>query len=188
MFIDLHGINCFIKVGSAPANAQVKLAMRAVPTGANTVPVSKPFLTFTCRGPNLNMVQDLPISKPHLPAGMPLLPRRVVHPLLPFVPASLKHWILRTFQMTDRDRPPGDGQGHHTSMSILLGSARRGAAHPGDHHQQVANDGPNPDIVFRELPRRSLVPIQEECHIACKFNTSKGAKCIWAWAQWDEDL
>ncbi|BDA43309.1 hypothetical protein COCOBI_04-3210 [Coccomyxa sp. Obi] len=47
---------------------EVKLAMRAVPTGANTAPVSKPFLTFTCRGPNLNMVQDLPISKPHLPA------------------------------------------------------------------------------------------------------------------------
>ena len=29
---------------------------------------AKPFLTFTCRGPNLNMVQDLPISKPHSPA------------------------------------------------------------------------------------------------------------------------
>ncbi len=50
-------------------HAQVKLAMRAVPTGTNTPPVSKPFLTFTCRGLNLNMVQDLPISKPHLPAG-----------------------------------------------------------------------------------------------------------------------
>ena len=47
---------------------QVKLAMRSVPMPGDAPSVPKPFLTFTCRGPNLNMVQDLPISKPHLPA------------------------------------------------------------------------------------------------------------------------
>ena len=40
----------------------------------------KPFLTFTCRGPNLNMVQDLPISKPHMPARAPAPPARACPP------------------------------------------------------------------------------------------------------------
>lgn len=52
---------------------QVKLAMRSVPMPGDAPSVPKPFLTFTCRGSNLNMVQDLPISKPHLPERM-LLP------------------------------------------------------------------------------------------------------------------
>ena len=47
---------------------QVKLTMRSVPMPGGAPSVPKPFLTFTCRGPNLNMVQDLPISKPHMPA------------------------------------------------------------------------------------------------------------------------
>ena len=50
---------------------QVKLTMRSVPMPGDAPSVPKPFLTFTCRGPNLNMVQDLPISKPHLPARAP---------------------------------------------------------------------------------------------------------------------
>ncbi|CAK0780782.1 hypothetical protein CVIRNUC_005173 [Coccomyxa viridis] len=47
---------------------EVKLTMRSVPMPGGAPSVPKPFLTFTCRGPNLNMVQDLPISKPHMPA------------------------------------------------------------------------------------------------------------------------
>ena len=48
---------------------QVKLAMRTMPGACNgSQGGAKPFLTFTCRGPNLNMVQDLPISKPHSPS------------------------------------------------------------------------------------------------------------------------
>ena len=59
---------------------QVKLSMRAVPVGHGAPPVSKPFLTFTCRGANLNMVQDLPISKPHPPARAHFpLPTPLVH-------------------------------------------------------------------------------------------------------------
>ena len=55
----------------AAVAVQVKLAMRSVPMPGDAPSVPKPFLTFTCRGPNLNMVQDLPISKPHLPARAP---------------------------------------------------------------------------------------------------------------------
>jgi hypothetical protein len=47
---------------------QAKLSMRSVPAGAGKPPASKPFLTFTCRGSSLSMVQDLPISRPHGPA------------------------------------------------------------------------------------------------------------------------
>ena len=61
----MSGVNVFLAV------MQVKLSMRSVPVGNNSPPVPKPFLTFTCRGPNLNMVQDLPISKPHAPARAP---------------------------------------------------------------------------------------------------------------------
>lgn len=42
---------------------QVKLAMRSGPMPSAAPAMPKPFLTFTCRGPNLNMIQNLPISK-----------------------------------------------------------------------------------------------------------------------------
>ena len=38
----------------------MKLTERPVPGGGR-----RPFLTFICRGPNLHMVQDLPVSRPH---------------------------------------------------------------------------------------------------------------------------
>ncbi|KAK9845734.1 hypothetical protein WJX81_000857 [Elliptochloris bilobata] len=53
----------------ATERLEVKLAMRKVP-GSDE---SKPFLTFTCRGPNLHMVQDLPISRPHAPGEVDAL-------------------------------------------------------------------------------------------------------------------
>ena len=59
---------------------QVKLTMRSVPMPGGAPSVPKPFLTFTCRGPNLNMVQDLPISKPHMPARAAAPPARVCPP------------------------------------------------------------------------------------------------------------
>ena len=59
---------------------QVKLTMRSVPMPGGAPSVPKPFLTFTCRGPNLNMVQDLPISKPHMPARAPAPTARVCPP------------------------------------------------------------------------------------------------------------
>ena len=59
---------------------QVKLTMRSVPMPGGAPSVPKPFLTFTCRGPNLNMVQDLPISKPHMPARAAAPPAHVCPP------------------------------------------------------------------------------------------------------------
>lgn len=48
--------------------------MRTVPDGGPSGQgTAKPFLTFTCRGPNLHMVQDLPISRPHTPAEVDAL-------------------------------------------------------------------------------------------------------------------
>ncbi|KAK9829193.1 hypothetical protein WJX72_004433 [[Myrmecia] bisecta] len=44
---------------------EMKLAMRSVPVSGGAQPVAKPFLTFVCRGHNLHMVQDLPITKPY---------------------------------------------------------------------------------------------------------------------------
>ena len=46
----------------------MKLTERAVPSGGR-----RPFLTFICRGPNLHMVQDLPVSRPHPPAEVDAL-------------------------------------------------------------------------------------------------------------------
>ncbi len=51
---------------------EVKLAMCNVASGPNGAMQSRPFLTFTSRGANMNMVQDLPISKPY-PAEGPFL-------------------------------------------------------------------------------------------------------------------
>lgn len=47
---------------------QMKLTERPVPGGGR-----RPFLTFICRGPNLHMVQDLPVSRPHAPAEVDAL-------------------------------------------------------------------------------------------------------------------
>lgn len=46
----------------------MKLTERPVPGGGR-----RPFLTFICRGPNLHMVQDLPVSRPHAPAEVDAL-------------------------------------------------------------------------------------------------------------------
>ncbi|KAF5831845.1 DNA damage checkpoint protein [Dunaliella salina] len=47
---------------------EVKLTQKAAPAAAASTPVeSRPYLTFTGRGPNVNLVQDLPISKPYVP-------------------------------------------------------------------------------------------------------------------------
>ena len=44
--------------------------MRQLPRGsASTQPVAKPFLAFSSKGHNLNMVQDMPVSKPLAAAG-----------------------------------------------------------------------------------------------------------------------
>ena len=50
---------------------EVKLALRTVQVADAANPESKPFLSFICRGPDLYMVQDLPISKPYPPSGEP---------------------------------------------------------------------------------------------------------------------
>ncbi len=53
---------------------EVKLTMRALPgSGAEGAPVGRPYLTYTSKGQNLHMVQDLPISKPYPPSGACLL-------------------------------------------------------------------------------------------------------------------
>ena len=70
---------------------QVKLAMRSVPMPGDAPSVPKPILTITCRGPNLNMVQDLPISKPHLPARAP--PARTLSHIT--VLSSVRHQARR---------------------------------------------------------------------------------------------
>ncbi len=85
---------------------QVKLAMRSVPMPGDAPSVPKPFLTFTCRGPNLNMVQDLPISKPHLPARAP--PAR-----------SLSHHAGSTNLDIQACRPP------YADSALLIGKFER---------------------------------------------------------------
>eukprot|EP00884_Botryococcus_braunii_P015936 jgi/Botrbrau1/3025/Bobra.0070s0021.1 len=60
---------------AAAANAadrlEVKLTMRALPgSGGEGAPVPRPYLTYTSKGQNLHMVQDLPISKPYPPSGI----------------------------------------------------------------------------------------------------------------------
>ena len=81
---------------------QVKLTMRSVPMPGGAPSVPKPFLTFTCRGPNLNMVQDLPISKPHMPARAAAPPARVCPPSLAHEPpiglgvhAAVPHLLMK---------------------------------------------------------------------------------------------
>lgn len=50
---------------NAADSLEVKLAMRTLSTGPWTQPVSRPYLTFASKGHNLNMTQDLPVSKPY---------------------------------------------------------------------------------------------------------------------------
>ena len=50
---------------NAADSLEVKLAMRTLSTGPSTQPVSRPYLTFASKGHNLNMTQDLPVSKPY---------------------------------------------------------------------------------------------------------------------------
>ena len=75
---------------------QVKLTMRSVPMPGGAPSVPKPFLTFTCRGPNLNMVQDLPISKPHMPARAAAPPAHVCPPSMLMSPHQPRHACRRT--------------------------------------------------------------------------------------------
>ena len=50
---------------NAADSLEVKLAMRTLSTGPSTQPISRPYLTFASKGHNLNMTQDLPVSKPY---------------------------------------------------------------------------------------------------------------------------
>ena len=50
---------------NAADSLEVKLAMRTLSSGPSTQPVSRPYLTFASKGHNLNMTQDLPVSKPY---------------------------------------------------------------------------------------------------------------------------
>lgn len=50
---------------NAADSLEVKLAMRTYSSGPSTQPVSRPYLTFASKGHNLNMTQDLPVSKPY---------------------------------------------------------------------------------------------------------------------------
>ncbi|KAL3150371.1 hypothetical protein ABBQ32_000210 [Trebouxia sp. C0010 RCD-2024] len=50
---------------NAADSLEVKLAMRTLSIGPSTQPVSRPYLTFASKGHNLNMTQDLPVSKPY---------------------------------------------------------------------------------------------------------------------------
>lgn len=50
---------------NAADSLEVKLAMRTLSVGPSTQPVSRPYLTFASKGHNLNMTQDLPVSKPY---------------------------------------------------------------------------------------------------------------------------
>lgn len=52
---------------------ELKLCMRQLPAAASTQPVSKPFLAFSSKGHNINMVQDMPVSKPLTAAGKNIL-------------------------------------------------------------------------------------------------------------------
>lgn len=56
---------------NAADSLEVKLAMRTMPSGATTQPVSRPYLTFASKGNNLNMTQDLPVSKPYTASRKP---------------------------------------------------------------------------------------------------------------------
>ena len=50
---------------NAADSLEVKLAMRTLSTGPSSQPISRPYLTFASKGHNLNMTQDLPVSRPY---------------------------------------------------------------------------------------------------------------------------
>ena len=49
---------------------ELKLCMRQLPASGTTPPVAKPFLAFSSKGHNLNLVQDMPVSKPLSATGV----------------------------------------------------------------------------------------------------------------------
>ncbi|KAL0029993.1 hypothetical protein WJX77_012183 [Trebouxia sp. C0004] len=53
---------------NAADSLEVKLAMRTMSGGPSCQSVSRPYLTFASKGHNLNMTQDLPVSKPYTAA------------------------------------------------------------------------------------------------------------------------
>lgn len=53
---------------NAADSLEVKLSMRAMPAAAGTQPVPKPYLSFASKGHNLNMHQNLPVSRPYTPS------------------------------------------------------------------------------------------------------------------------
>ena len=55
---------------NAADSLEVKLAMRTLAGGPTQQPVSRPYLTFASKGHNLNITQDLPVSKPYTASRM----------------------------------------------------------------------------------------------------------------------
>jgi len=50
---------------NAADSLEVKLAMRTLAAGATSQQLPRPYLTFASKGHNLNMTQELPVSKPY---------------------------------------------------------------------------------------------------------------------------
>ncbi len=65
---------------NAADSLEVKLAMRTMSGGPSSQSVSRPYLTFASKGHNLNMTQDLPVSKPYTAARKPFSPTHFVIP------------------------------------------------------------------------------------------------------------
>ncbi len=63
---------------NAADSLEVKLAMRTMSGGPSSQSVSRPYLTFASKGHNLNMTQDLPVSKPYTAARKPFPPTHFV--------------------------------------------------------------------------------------------------------------
>ena len=55
---------------NAADSLEVKLAMRTLAGVPTQQPVSRPYLTFASKGHNLNITQDLPVSKPYTASRM----------------------------------------------------------------------------------------------------------------------
>ena len=53
---------------NAADSLEVKLAMRTMPAGPGTQSVPRPYLSFASKGHNLNMTQNLPVSRPCTPS------------------------------------------------------------------------------------------------------------------------
>ena len=74
---------------NAADSLEVKLAMRTLSTGPSTQPVSRPYLTFASKGHNLNMTQDLPVSKPYTAGRKSMLFRDSSLPLPKLTPLRM---------------------------------------------------------------------------------------------------